>query len=464
MLAAGQVRVERGRRGRADRRRAPACTSAAVNVLVIDPIRNCVSAGGQRGGSSAVRPCRRSRARRGVAAPDHARREPGGPPVRLVRWPPRGRRRASGGRGQRPVGGDAQPGGQVRSRPASTWPCTWNTLWPAPLAGVEHEPEARRARPPRPIVGRHAGQPASASGSAAASAADVAVVAAAARRARGSARSASRSRNASTSRPGAPTSAGISPATTLAEHAVRGGRALGARSRSHAVTLTTGAAAAWRAARRPRDRSTGGPACKPRKPAGDPASYARGPNWRADGSATRSGMTDPGGARLGADEAVTQLYAAHYRSLVRLGALLLRDTAAAEEVVQDSFVAMHGAWRRLQRPGPCAGLPAAVGGQPVPLRAAAPRGSDRHAPAPAPDAASAEHGAMVALEHAEVLAALRTAAGPPARGAGPALLRRPLRGRHRRHPRHQPRRRQEPRVTRHGRTPHGPGGDGMTFP
>ena len=51
-----------------------------------------------------------------------------------------------------------------------------------------------------------------------------------------------------------------------------------------------------------------------------------------------------------ADEAVTHLYAAHYRSLVRLAALLLRDASAAEEVVQDSFVAMHGAWRRLADP------------------------------------------------------------------------------------------------------------------
>ncbi|HEY7881671.1 MAG TPA: SigE family RNA polymerase sigma factor, partial [Streptosporangiaceae bacterium] len=45
-----------------------------------------------------------------------------------------------------------------------------------------------------------------------------------------------------------------------------------------------------------------------------------------------------------ADRAVTVLYAAHYRSLVRLSALLLRDVATAEEVVQDSFVAMHDGW------------------------------------------------------------------------------------------------------------------------
>ncbi|HTP17203.1 MAG TPA: SigE family RNA polymerase sigma factor, partial [Streptosporangiaceae bacterium] len=34
-----------------------------------------------------------------------------------------------------------------------------------------------------------------------------------------------------------------------------------------------------------------------------------------------------------ADRAVTALYTAHYRSLVRLAALLVRDVATAEEVV-----------------------------------------------------------------------------------------------------------------------------------
>jgi RNA polymerase sigma-70 factor (sigma-E family) len=53
-------------------------------------------------------------------------------------------------------------------------------------------------------------------------------------------------------------------------------------------------------------------------------------------------------SRWDADEAVTSLYAAHYRSLVRMAALLLRDSGEAEEVVQDAFVAMHDAWRRLR--------------------------------------------------------------------------------------------------------------------
>jgi RNA polymerase sigma-70 factor (sigma-E family) len=54
--------------------------------------------------------------------------------------------------------------------------------------------------------------------------------------------------------------------------------------------------------------------------------------------------------RWDADTAVDELYAAHYRRLVRLAVLLVRDVETAEEVVQDSFVAMHGRWRRLDDP------------------------------------------------------------------------------------------------------------------
>ena len=51
-----------------------------------------------------------------------------------------------------------------------------------------------------------------------------------------------------------------------------------------------------------------------------------------------------------ADTAVEELYAGHYRSLVRLSSLLVRDRETAEEVVQDAFVAMHGRWAALREP------------------------------------------------------------------------------------------------------------------
>ena len=77
-----------------------------------------------------------------------------------------------------------------------------------------------------------------------------------------------------------------------------------------------------------------------------------------DGVTTRPGDVAGGlsaGAGLGpvpapwdADRAVTVMFGEHYRCLVRMAALLVGDVAAAEAVVQDCFVAMHGAWRRLK--------------------------------------------------------------------------------------------------------------------
>ena len=48
-----------------------------------------------------------------------------------------------------------------------------------------------------------------------------------------------------------------------------------------------------------------------------------------------------------AHQVVTEIYQTHYRSLVRLALLLVHDVPTAEEVVQDSFEAMHKASRRL---------------------------------------------------------------------------------------------------------------------
>jgi RNA polymerase sigma-70 factor (sigma-E family) len=64
-------------------------------------------------------------------------------------------------------------------------------------------------------------------------------------------------------------------------------------------------------------------------------------NTKPGGELSRSG------GPAGADRAVTALYLTHYRPLVRIAALLVQDLATAEEIVQDSFVAVHAAWRRL---------------------------------------------------------------------------------------------------------------------
>lgn len=109
-----------------------------------------------------------------------------------------------------------------------------------------------------------------------------------------------------------------------------------------------------------------------------------------------------------ATRAVTAIYSAHYRSLVRLAALLVRDVATAEEVVQDSFLAMHGAWRRVRDSDKTLSY----------LRQSVVNRSrsvlrhrvvvDRHAPKATPDMPSAEHGALSLLERSAVIAALRT--------------------------------------------------------
>jgi RNA polymerase sigma-70 factor (sigma-E family) len=111
--------------------------------------------------------------------------------------------------------------------------------------------------------------------------------------------------------------------------------------------------------------------------------------------------------RWDADTAVTALYAAHYRSLVRLAYLLVRDQGMAEELVQDAFVAMHGAWGRLRDPDKA--LPYLRQSVVNRARSALRRRkiADKHAPAPMPDAPSAEHGAMGALEQRRVVDALR---------------------------------------------------------
>jgi RNA polymerase sigma-70 factor (sigma-E family) len=118
---------------------------------------------------------------------------------------------------------------------------------------------------------------------------------------------------------------------------------------------------------------------------------------------TRSGVA----VEWDADRAVTAIYSEHYRSLVRLAAYLVRDTATAEEVVQDSFVAMHGAWRRLRDTDKALSY----------LRQSVVNRSrsvlrhrmvvDKNTPKPPPDMPSAEHGAIIQLERSAVVSALR---------------------------------------------------------
>jgi RNA polymerase sigma-70 factor (sigma-E family) len=110
----------------------------------------------------------------------------------------------------------------------------------------------------------------------------------------------------------------------------------------------------------------------------------------------------------GATRAVTAIYSTHYRSLVRLAVLLVRDVATAEEVVQDSFIAMHSAWRRLQDSDKAVSYlrQSVVNRSRSVLRHRMVVG--RYPPKAAPDMPSAEQGALSLLERSAVIAALRT--------------------------------------------------------
>jgi RNA polymerase sigma-70 factor (sigma-E family) len=111
--------------------------------------------------------------------------------------------------------------------------------------------------------------------------------------------------------------------------------------------------------------------------------------------------------KVDAEQALLELYTLHYKPLVRLSALLLRDIGAAEEVVQDAFIEMHKGWLRLRDTEKALSY----------LRQAVVNRSrsvlrhrvvvDRNAPKPAPDMPSAEHGAFALLERSAVIAALR---------------------------------------------------------
>jgi RNA polymerase sigma-70 factor (sigma-E family) len=118
------------------------------------------------------------------------------------------------------------------------------------------------------------------------------------------------------------------------------------------------------------------------------------------------GTADTVAAVWDADQAVTALYTAHYRSLVRLAALLVRDVATAEEVVQDAFVAMHGGWRRLRDPDKALSYmrQSVVNRSRSVLRHRAV--IEKYAPKGLPDAPSAENGAIVELERSAVVKAL----------------------------------------------------------
>ena len=121
-----------------------------------------------------------------------------------------------------------------------------------------------------------------------------------------------------------------------------------------------------------------------------------------------SAPAEPARGMAEADLAITAMYDTEYRSLVRMSAVLLGDVGSAEEIVQDSFIAVHAAWR---------GLRDIDKGTHYLRRTVMNRSRsllrhravvEKHMPASEPDMPSAEQAAIMRLERTAVIAALRS--------------------------------------------------------
>jgi RNA polymerase sigma-70 factor (sigma-E family) len=132
------------------------------------------------------------------------------------------------------------------------------------------------------------------------------------------------------------------------------------------------------------------------------------------GAAT-TGMPGASGSTASAgwgDHIVLTAYHQHYRSLVRQAARLVSDIPTAEDVVQDSFIAMHVTGPQLNNGAKVlAYLRRCVANRSRSVlrhRAVA----DQHRPAPGPDIPSAEDSALARLGNKAMISAL---AGLPPR-------------------------------------------------
>jgi len=116
----------------------------------------------------------------------------------------------------------------------------------------------------------------------------------------------------------------------------------------------------------------------------------------------------PVGVRWDADRALTAMCGDRYRCLLGLALLLVQDLTTAEDVVQDSFVALHTAWRRRRDSNEAlAYLRRSV----VNRSRSAPRHptmTERNASPSGPGVPGAEPGALHSPERAAVISGLRS--------------------------------------------------------
>ncbi|MFD7131946.1 SigE family RNA polymerase sigma factor [Streptomyces sp. NPDC059894] len=97
-------------------------------------------------------------------------------------------------------------------------------------------------------------------------------------------------------------------------------------------------------------------ALRPRRPAGTPggmpviAPMPAARPARIPGQRDGADHTEDGVAAGTTVDHLTETYRAHYRSLLGLAALLLDDTASCEDVVQEAFIRVHSARKRVRDP------------------------------------------------------------------------------------------------------------------
>jgi len=113
----------------------------------------------------------------------------------------------------------------------------------------------------------------------------------------------------------------------------------------------------------------------------------------------------PDVTRTEAERHVTALYQAHALSLARLALLLLGDSAAAQDVVQDAFFGLYRRWDKLANTGaaPAYLRTSVLNG----CRTAMRRRSRREVPPDGRPAESAEAAVLVSEQHRAVLAAIQ---------------------------------------------------------
>jgi RNA polymerase sigma-70 factor (sigma-E family) len=143
--------------------------------------------------------------------------------------------------------------------------------------------------------------------------------------------------------------------------------------------------------------------------AAEPDALAPRSIYVVDGSlGTAALCTAPLDLLSDADQAIAAMYSTEYRSLVRISVVLVGDVGTAEEVVQECFIAMYAAWRRLKNVDKAVNYlrRSVVNRSRSVLRRRIV--ADKHVPKHEPDMPSAEQGAITQFERTAVIAALRS--------------------------------------------------------